>query len=51
MDKLLTRMNEPDPRDLAYLNKERAIMNAVKPIGTGTLHDIPVVHDRLYRLG
>lgn len=62
MQNLLDKMNEPDPRDLSYLNKElktfekteRDLKNKVneaalsqKKNSTGTIQDIPVVFDRL----
>ena len=46
MDNLLNKMNEPDPRDVNFLERELNTLN-----NTNTIRDIPLVHDRLYQLG
>lgn len=52
MENLLNRMNEPDPRDINYLDKEISAFNTrAQSMDFNTIRDIPQVHDRLYQLG
>ena len=50
MEKLLNKMNEPDPREINYLERGIKGLNAqsARKFSTGTMRDIPLVHSRLY---
>ena len=48
MENLLNKMNEPDPRDINYLERELQGLHSASKISTSTVRDIPLVHDRLY---
>ena len=50
MENLLNRMNEPDPRDINFLEKELNNLQDATKASTRTIRDIPLVHDRLYQL-
>lgn len=50
MENLLNKMNEPDPRDINFLEKELNSLQDATKASTRTIRDIPLVHDRLYQL-